>query len=156
MQEFPSQSGKRGTRTFFREDTSQRDQKARTPEELYEDLQAVYGKFDFDPCPSDPQFDGLSVEWGRNTYVNPPFKALKKWLMKALEEWKKGGKQIIFLMPIRIHTRYFLDNINPYIQENKIGLYIINKGVKFQGYTYRAPFGMMYLVFPPLSNPDLE
>ena len=156
MQEFPVKSGKRGVGTFFKQDISNRDQKARTPEQLYEDLETVYGKFDFDPCPTNPQFDGLKEEWGKNTYVNPPFDALKKWLKKALEEWKKGDKQIIFLMPIRIHTRYFLEQINPYIQENKIGLYILNKGVKFQGYKHRAPFGMMYLVFPPLSNPVSE
>lgn len=151
---YPLKIGNRGVRTFFKKDPSKRNQKARTPPDLLQDLQNAFGVFDFDPCPPDPSFDGLSVEWGKNNFVNPPFNALKPWLRKALTEWHKGDKQIIFLMPIRIHTGYFLADINPLIQTNKIALYILERGVQFVGYNTRAPFGMMYLVFPPLSKPQ--
>jgi hypothetical protein len=45
-----------------------------TPPELYAQLDAEF-QFDFDPCPYPlPEgFDGLNCEWGKSSYVNPPF-----------------------------------------------------------------------------------
>lgn len=34
-----------------------------TPSELYNQLDKEFN-FDFDPCPINPTFDGLSIEWG--------------------------------------------------------------------------------------------
>lgn len=66
--------------------------------------------FDFDPCPYPvpPNFDGLTCEWGKSNYVNPPFGSIfhegkKKgptaWARKAIEEHKKG-KRVVFVYPI--------------------------------------------------------
>lgn len=132
---------------YYKSSIVERDQFAQTPEYLYNDLNHLFGPFDFDPCPVDPQFDGLSVEWGQNNYVNPPFKELKKWLLKSVEEWKKG-KQIIFLMPVRIHTKYFIENIYPLIETEQISMHIIKGGVQFKGYEKKMPGGMMFLRFP--------
>lgn len=46
-----------------------------TPPELYTQLNAEFGPFDFDPCPYPVPdgFDGLTCEWGQRNYVNPPF-----------------------------------------------------------------------------------
>ena len=132
---------------FFKKLKRSRDQYAKTPTALLEKLETRWGRFDFDPCPADPQFNGLEVEWGNNNYVNPPFNNLRAWLTKALAEWEKG-KQIILIMPIRLHTKYFLDLIFPKIEEGKIWMYIIRGALKFQEYKWGAPFGMMYLVFP--------
>lgn len=35
----------------------------KTPKTVYQILDAEFG-FDFDPCPSDPDFDGLAIDWG--------------------------------------------------------------------------------------------
>ncbi len=45
-----------------------------TPPQLYAELDAEFS-FDFDPCPHPvpPGFDGLTCEWGKSNYVNPPF-----------------------------------------------------------------------------------
>lgn len=45
-----------------------------TPPDLYKALDAEFG-FDFDPCPYPVPagFDGLTCEWGKSNYVNPPF-----------------------------------------------------------------------------------
>lgn len=51
-----------------------------TPPDLYARLDARF-HFDFDPCPyPKPEgFDGLTCEWGRSNYVNPPFGSILKW-----------------------------------------------------------------------------
>ena len=82
-----------------------------TPDGLYEELKREF-HFDFDPCPFPrPEgFDGLTCEWGRSNYVNPPFgsimhqgpndrKPKKKgptaWMRKAIEEQAKGKLSVV-------------------------------------------------------------
>ena len=80
-----------------------------TPPELMAALQAEF-HFDFDPCPypHPVSFDGLTCEWGKSNYVNPPFGSIihngkKKgptaWMRKAIEESKKG-KRVVIVYPI--------------------------------------------------------
>jgi len=71
-----------------------------TPPDLMEKLQMEF-QFDFDPCPypRPENFDGLTAEWGKSNYVNPPFKGPTAWVRKALEEYKKG-KRVVFVFPI--------------------------------------------------------
>jgi hypothetical protein len=80
-----------------------------TPPDLLNELHKEFG-FDFDPCPYPlPEgFDGLSCEWGKSSYVNPPFgsiihngkkKGATAWVRKAIEEHKKG-KQVVLVYPI--------------------------------------------------------
>lgn len=80
-----------------------------TPPELYRRLKRLF-KFDFDPCPYPlPQgFDGLTCEWGKSNYVNPPFGSIihqgrKKGptarARKAIEEYRKG-KRVVLVYPI--------------------------------------------------------
>lgn len=86
-----------------------------TPPDLYAALNARF-HFDFDPCPYPlpPGFDGLTCEWGRSNYVNPPFgsilhqgpgdkKPKKKgptaWIRKAVLEASKG-KFVALVYPI--------------------------------------------------------
>ncbi len=54
-----------------------------TPLATYELLDKEFA-FDFDPCPPDPSFDGLSIEWGQRNFVNPPYgREIGKWTKKA-------------------------------------------------------------------------
>jgi hypothetical protein len=80
-----------------------------TPHKLYRELQSEF-QFDFDPCPypKPPGFDGLSCEWGKSNYVNPPFGSIihdgKKtgptaWARKAIGEYRKG-KRVVFVYPL--------------------------------------------------------
>lgn len=77
-----------------------------TPPELYAQLNAEFGPFDFDPCPYPVPtgFDGLTCEWGQRNYVNPPFGSImhngrKKgptaWMRKAIEEQAKGKLSVV-------------------------------------------------------------
>ena len=86
-----------------------------TPPELYAELDAEF-HFDFDPCPYPlpDGFDGLTCEWGKRNYVNPPFgsimhkgpddkKPKKKgptaWMRKAILEASKG-KLVVIVYPV--------------------------------------------------------
>lgn len=44
----------------------------KTPTKLMQELQEEFN-FDFDPCPVNPAFDGLNIEWKQRNYVNPPY-----------------------------------------------------------------------------------
>lgn len=80
-----------------------------TPPAMYDSLNVEFA-FDFDPCPYPlPEgFDGLTCEWGKSNYVNPPFGSIvhqgrKKgptaWVRKALAEMKKG-KKVVLVYPL--------------------------------------------------------
>ena len=81
----------------------------KTPKEFYEGLNREF-KFDFDPCPTSPDFNGLSIEWGESNFVNPPYKEIAKWVQKSYMEWKKG-KTVVMLIPSRTDTRWWHDFI---------------------------------------------
>lgn len=78
----------------------------KTPETIYNELYQEF-KFDFDPCPINPTFDGLNVEWGQRNFVNPPYgNEIGKWIKKGYEEAQKG-KTVVFLIPNRTDTRWW-------------------------------------------------
>ena len=86
--------------------------KWQTPTELYNKLNSEFN-FNFDPCPieweqGDP--DGLAIEWGSSTFVNPPYSKVALWIKKSHEEWKKG-KTVVMLINAVTDTKAFHDYI---------------------------------------------
>lgn len=80
-----------------------------TPPDLYMRLHTEF-QFTFDPCPYPlpKDFDGLTCEWGKRNYVNPPFGSIvhqgkKKgptaWVRKAIVEQRKN-KLVVLVYPI--------------------------------------------------------
>ena len=80
-----------------------------TPKDLMKELNDEFN-FDFDPCPypKPNDFDGLTNEWGKSNYVNPPFgsiihegkkKGATAWVRKSIAENEKG-KNVVFVFPI--------------------------------------------------------
>ena len=89
-----------------------------TPPEFYEELNKRFS-FDFDPCPYyegeiTSDIDGLLIEWGARSYVNPPYsqKTKEAFVRKGVAESKKG-KLCVFLLPVSTSTRLFHDVIKP-------------------------------------------
>jgi hypothetical protein len=84
-----------------------------TPDWLYQQLDQEFN-FDFDPCPLQSTFDGLSIEWGKSNFINPPYdRDLKpKFIKKAFEEYRKG-KTCVMLIPAATGTKQFHEIILP-------------------------------------------
>ena len=113
----------------------------KTPKGFYKELDKEF-HFDFDPCPSNPTFDGLEIEWGERNFVNPPYaREITKWIEKAFEEWKKG-KTIVMLLPSRTDTRWFHD----YVMKAK-EIRFIKGRLKFDDQKNSAPFPSCLVIF---------
>lgn len=91
-----------------------------TPPALYAALEAEF-RFDLDPCPYPlpDGFDGLTCEWGKSNYVNPPFGSImhqgkKKgptaWVRKAIVEQRKG-RGTVLVYPVDKWVLMLLDAI---------------------------------------------
>ena len=80
-----------------------------TPDHILDELTQEFGEM-FDPCPKnwDRVTDGLSIEWGKINFVNPPYGDMKAWVKKCHDEWLKG-KTVILLIPPRTCSSYFHD-----------------------------------------------
>ena len=90
-----------------------------TPPELYNELNKEFN-FDFDPCPycEGEVIDGLSIEWGKSNYINPPYsqKLKEMFVKKSIEESKKG-KSCVLLLPVSTSTMLFHEHIKPNAKE---------------------------------------
>jgi len=125
----------------------------KTPKRLYETLYNEF-VFNFDPCPLNPKFDGLKIEWHEKNFVNPPYsRTLKeKFILKAIEESKKG-KLCVMLLPVSTSTKIFHEHILPNANEIRF----LKGRVKFSGQNTKGEFvfdkcGMhdsMIVVFRP-------
>lgn len=115
----------------------------KTPDKLYNFLNKEFN-FDFDPCPLNPQFDGLNIEWGMSNFVNPPYgREIHKWIKKSYEEYKKG-KIVVLLIPSRTDTTYWHDFI---FNANEI--WFIKGRLKFDDGKNPAPFPSAIIIFNP-------
>lgn len=119
--------------------SSQR-QNWKTPRKFYEALDKEF-KFDFDPCPPNPKFDGLSIRWGKRNFVNPPYAECGAWMRKCYEE-SRDGKLVVALIPSRTDTRYWHD----YVMKAK-EIRFIKGRLKFDDQKNNAPFPSAVVVF---------
>lgn len=113
----------------------------KTPKELFKELDKEFN-FDFDPCPSNPTFDGLNIEWGKSNFVNPPYgNEIKKWCKKAYEEYLKD-KIVVMLVPSRTDTKWWHD----FIMKAK-EIRFIKGRLKFDDQKNSAPFPSCVVIF---------
>ena len=107
-----------------------------TPKELYDSLNSEF-KFDFDPCPLNSSFDGLTIEWGNSNFINPPYsRSLKEsFVLKAIEESIKG-KLCVMLLPVSTSTKLF----HKYILPNAKDIRFLEGRVRFIGVNTKGEF----------------
>jgi len=118
-----------------------RKQVVRTPQWLYQLLNAHFGPFDHDPCP-DPRpegCDGLDRKqpWGVRNYLNPPFKDLAPWVERAVHEYQQHQKRSVMLIPFRVNNHWFLQHL-----WERWPILPILREIRFEGYTKTFPAPM--------------
>ncbi len=112
-----------------------------TPKAVYQILDAEF-TFDFDPCPVNPNFDGLNAQWGDVNFVNPPYgRKLPKWIEKGYEVYLHG-KTVVFLIPSRTDTRWW----HSYIMKAD-EIRFIKGRLKFDEHKNSAPFPSCIVIF---------
>jgi len=112
-----------------------------TPTAVYNKLNQEFN-FDFDPCPCNPTFNGLDVDWGESNFVNPPYgREIGKWLKKGFKEWKKG-KTVVFLIPSRTDTKWWHEYVMKATE-----IRFIKGRLKFKGAINSAPFPSAIIIF---------
>jgi len=119
----------------------------KTPDSIYKKLNAEFN-FNFDPCPLGGEIDGLSIEWGKSTFVNPPYSKLKLWCKKAYEESLKR-KIVVMLIPSRTDTIAW----HEYCMKAK-EIRFIKGRLKFGDSKNSAPFPSAIIVFDRLNKEE--
>ena len=113
----------------------------KTPKAFYDKLNTEFN-FTFDPCPPNPTFDGLKIEWGGANFCNPPYgREILNWIKKGYEEHLKG-KVVVFLIPSRTDTKWWHDYI---MKANEIRF--IRGRLKFDDQPNPAPFPSAVAIF---------
>jgi len=79
----------------------------------------------FDPCPPDPLFDGLNIDWKELNYVNPPYSDVTPWIEKALRERERGCRTIM-LLKVDPSTRWY-----KLLIESDVHIAYFNERLKF-------------------------
>jgi len=114
----------------------------KTPSYIYNELHREFD-FDFDPCPVNPNFDGLKIDWGLRNYVNPPYsrKLKEAFIKKAFEESKKG-KLCVMLLPVSTSTKIFHEVIYPNTENRFLKGRIKFEGINTLGKLVNDKYGM--------------
>ena len=130
-----------------------------TPTWLYEKLNAEFN-FDFDPCPLNSPFDGLSLstKWGRSNFVNPPYnrKDKPRFIKRAFDEWKAGATCVL-LIPAAVSTSDFHDLIYPHAEIRFLRGRVAFVGTNTKGEkvtTKKGKHDSMICVFRPLLDAE--
>lgn len=100
--------------------------------------------FDFDPCPPNPNFNGILEEWGKSNFINPPYETKKQnaFVEKALLESRKG-KTCVLLIPARTSTKRWHKWILPFADEIRF----LEGRLHFDDTSKPAPFPSAIIVF---------
>jgi site-specific DNA-methyltransferase (adenine-specific) len=124
-----------------------------TPDDLYARLHEIF-KFNFDPCPPNPTWDGLCISWGTRAYCNPPYNALWAWIEKAWQEAQEG-KLVVMLIPARTDTKAWQE----FIFKDATEIWFVKGRIVFKGAKAGAPFPSAVVIFDGkrgLGNPRVK
>jgi site-specific DNA-methyltransferase (adenine-specific) len=118
-----------------------------TPKAVYDTLDKEF-HFDFDPCPHNPTFNGLTCEWGKSNFVNPPYgRQITDWIVKGCAQYLQG-KTVVFLIPSRTDTRWW----HQYIMVHATEIRFIKGRLKFDGSKNSAPFPSAIVVMKAITT----
>lgn len=113
----------------------------KTPKKFYTELNKEFN-FNFDPCPNNPTFNGLTIEWGTSNFINPPYgRGIGEWIKKGYDESRKG-KIVVMLIPSRTDTKWW----HQYVMKAKEIRFVYGR-LKFDDQKNPAPFPSAIVVF---------
>ncbi len=114
----------------------------RTPQSLFDKLDKEFN-FDSDPCSmkDKPLKRGLSEEWGKRVFVNPPYSDISGWVANC---WamSKSRELVVMLIPSRTDTKWWHDYV---MKSDEIRF--IKGRLKFSGHKNSAPFPSCIVIF---------
>jgi len=112
-----------------------------TPGWLYDRLDEEF-HFDDDACSLFEGLvaDGLSREWGKRVFMNPPYSDPTPWVRRAYEESQKGAV-VVAILRGDTSTKWFHDRVYPYAE-----IRFLKGRVKFGGGN-PAPFASIIAVW---------
>ena len=117
-----------------------------TPKAIY-DYYCIDNNY-FDPCPLYSSFNGLEIEWRSFNFVNPPYNNILAFVIKAIEESKKG-RVSVFLVPARTDTKWF----HLLLSSCKCRIDFIKGRLKFGDSKTSAPFpSILITAYPKHSH----
>ena len=96
-------------------------------------------QFTLDPCPPNPEADGLVISWeGHRVYCNPPYgRYVLDWIHKH-----KEAELAVYLLPARTDTEWF-----HYCVKEADEIRFIRGRLRFDGATENAPFPSVLIIF---------
>ena len=106
-----------------------------TPDKVFIDIFNKWGmcKEDFfDPCPVNPTWNGLDIDWQDLNFVNPPYTLLKEFVAKAISE-SLQDKTTVMLLPAKTDQSWFHVLI-----KNKYEIKWIEKRLRFKNDKWSA------------------
>ena len=106
-----------------------------TPDRVYIEIFNEWGLHEedfFDPCPVNPQWDGLKIDWQELNFVNPPYTLLKEFVAKAISE-SYQDKTTVMLLPAKTDQTWFHTLIHM-----KYAIKWIEKRLKFKNNRWSA------------------
>ena len=118
-----------------------------TPDNILFELQAEFGEM-FDPCPyvgkgNYPDFDGLTIPWRTQNFINPPYNDITPWMEKAIFEMTQNDHNSLLFVPVRTGARYWEHFVYPCATEIRF----LTGRVIFKGYKTPPPHHLCFLVY---------
>jgi site-specific DNA-methyltransferase (adenine-specific) len=133
-----------------------------TPKKLYDELNNQFN-FQLDPATTQDNplkttiyftqsDDGLNLQWPAvNTFINPPYSKVGKWVAKAHDQFVINGKKnpklaIVMLVASRTDTKWFHDIILQAQEKGYCRIKFLKGRVKFQNTQNSSPFPSMLVI----------
>lgn len=127
-----------------------KNQEYETPTGLFQQLNNEFN-FTLDVCADNTNYkvdnyftkqdDALTQNWFGTCWMNPPYKDMKKWIIKAYEESVKNNCVVVCLIPARTNTKWWHD----YCMKGEIRF--INGRPKFKGCIHGLPQPLAIVIF---------
>lgn len=85
--------------------------------------------------------NSLLMEWHGVCWMNPPYKDMKKWVIKAYNESRKNNTTVVCLIPARTNTNWW----HKYCMKGEIRF--IKGRPKFEGCIHGLPQPLAIVIF---------